>query len=153
MALLPPSEAMARMTAKTAVVSATRRLNVLSRRSSSSSGFGSSTSATRWRGPLLHLFTHGVLARLERGHQALRLLLEQLAALVEQLAGAALGFGGHRLRPARELPAAEHLARLPSGLGRHQERRGGTHEAAQEEPAQIAPRIVAITCHDCCLLR
>src|SRR6266850_914358 len=153
MALLPPSEAMARMTAKMAVVSATRRLNVLSRRSSSSSGLGSSTSATRWRRPLLHLFSHRVLARLERGHQALRLLLEQFAALVEQLAGAALGLGGHRLGLARPLAVAQQLARLASRLGGYQQRRGGADDPAQEEPTQIAPRIVAITCHDCCLLR
>src|ERR1700756_5207804 len=99
-----------------AVVSATRRLKALSRRSSSSSVFGSSTSATRrlWR--LAHLFAHRVLAGLERGHEPLRLLLEQLPALVEPLAGAPLG---DLLRLAGELatPGAQQLARLAAGLG------------------------------------
>src|SRR5215468_9088809 len=88
-----------------AVVRATRRLNDLSRRSPSSSGSGSSTSATRRRAALADFFAHRVLARLERAHEPLRLFLEHLAALVEPVARAALRLGGHLLRPAREPPA------------------------------------------------
>src|SRR6476660_2410970 len=97
-----------------AVVSATRRLNALSRASSSSLRLGSSTSATRRGGPLAHLVAHGVAAGLEGRHQPLRLLLEQLAALVHPLAGAALGAGGELLGAPGELvaPLGQQLARL-----------------------------------------
>src|SRR5436309_2471372 len=72
-------------------------------RSSSSSGLGRSTSATRRRVALAHLVAHRVLARLERAHEPLRLLLEHLAALVEPVARSALR---QLLRAARELAAA-----------------------------------------------
>src|SRR3989454_9678034 len=97
-----------------AVVRATRRLNDVSRRSSSSSGFGSSTSATRRRVALADLVLHRVLAGLERRHEALRLLFEHLAALVEPVAAAALRAAGHLLGPPRELAAP--LAPLAAGL-------------------------------------
>src|SRR5215470_13086120 len=93
-----------------AVVRATRRLNALSRRSPSSSGFGSSTSGTRGRAALADFFAHRVLARLESAHETLGLLLEHLAALVEPAACAALRVAGHRLRAARKLAAMlQHL--------------------------------------------
>src|SRR5512144_2781420 len=106
-----------------AVTRATRRLKTLSRRSSSSSGSGSSTSATRGRPALADFLPHRVLARLERGHETLRLLLEQLAALVQPLAGAALRLGGELLRPPRHVAAAldQHLARLPPRLRRQEQ--------------------------------
>src|SRR3982751_5008918 len=105
-----------------AVVRATRRLKVLSRRSSSSSGLGSSISATRWR--LANLVAHGILAGLERRHQTLRLLLEQLATLVEPLAGAPLSVTGHFLRALGHLVAAlgQDFARLAARLRRHEQR-------------------------------
>src|SRR5512132_506246 len=132
-----------------AVMRATRRLKALSRRSSSSSGSGSSTSATRGRGALADLLPHRVLARLERGHEALRLLLEQLAALVEPLAGAALRLGGELLRTPRHVPAAlgQHLARLPSRLRRQEERGGGADHAAQKEPAEVARGVASLVTH------
>src|SRR5687768_5581703 len=115
-----------------AVRRATRRLNVLSRRSSSSSGSGSSTSDTRRRGALANLLAHGVLAGLECPHEALRLLLEQLAALVEPLAGAALRLVRELLRLARHFasPLRDDLARLAAGLRREQEGGGGTDHPA-----------------------
>src|SRR5438874_5790571 len=140
---------MARHTAKTAVVRATRRLNALSRRSSSSSGFGSSTSATRRRVALADLVLHRVLAGLERRHEALRLLLEHLTALVEPVAGAALRVVGHLLGPPRELAAAleQLVADLAPGLWREHQRGGGTEDPAEEEPAQVTRRIVSVICH------
>src|SRR5688572_15900782 len=97
-----------------AVRRATRRLNVLSRRSSSSSGSGSSISDTRGRGALADLLAHRVLARLEGAHEPLRLLLEELAALVEPLARAALRLVRDLLRLARHFASAlrDDLARL-----------------------------------------
>src|SRR5213593_1771874 len=129
-----------------AVVRATRRLNDVSRRSSSSSGFGSSTSATRRRVALAHLVAHRVLARLERAHEPLRLLLEHLAALVEPVARSALR---QLLRAARELAAAldELVADLASGLGGEHQRGGHADDAAEEEPAQIPRRVIPVICH------
>src|SRR5688500_2480217 len=136
-----------------AVRRATRRLNVLSRRSSSSSGSGSSISATRRRGAFSDLLAHGVLARLERAHEPLRLFLEQLTALVEPFAGAPLRLVGQLLRLAGDLAAAlrEELARLAARLGRQQKSGGGADDAAQEEPAEISGRIVSIVSHVCLL--
>src|SRR5215470_7588463 len=132
-----------------AVVRATRRLNALSRRSSSSSGFGSSTSGTRRGAALADFVAHRVLAGLEGAHEPLGLLLEDLAALVEPVARAVLRLRGHDLRPARELVAMlqELVAHLAPGLGREQKRRGGADEAAKEEPAEISCRVVAIIRH------
>src|SRR3989449_3499405 len=129
-----------------AVVRATRRLNDVSRRSSSSSGSGSSTSATRRRVALADLVLHRVLARLEGGHEPLRLLLEHLAALVEPVARAALRVVRHFLGALRKLAAAlqQLVADLAAGLGSQQQRRGGADDPTQEEPAQISRRVVPV---------
>src|SRR5215470_11375082 len=99
---------MASSTAKTAVTSAMRRANWSSRRSCSSSGFGSSTSAIDSVGGAspTDLLLHCAAPGLERGRQALRLLLEVLAALVEQVARAHLRLSRPLLRPLEQLRAA-----------------------------------------------
>src|SRR6185369_670858 len=132
-----------------AVTRATRRLKALSRRSSSSSGFGSSTSATRRRRALAHLLAQGVLAGLEGRHEALRLLLEQLPALVQPLTGAPLGLGGHLLRAPGELAAVldQQLTRLLPRARRQQQRGRRPDHTAQEEPAQVPCRIVLLSGH------
>src|SRR5262245_38781353 len=89
-----------------AVMSATRRLKTVSRFSSSSSGFGSSTSATGRSGPLPDLFAHRFFAGLEGGDQPLGLLLEHLSALVEPFAGVLLGLASPLLSPLGHLAAA-----------------------------------------------
>src|SRR5262247_1800648 len=97
-----------------AVNSATCRLKLLSRCSSSSCGSRGPPSATGRGRPLPDLFAHRFLAGLERVHEALRLLLEHLAALVEPLAGLALGFAGPLLGSLGHLAAtfAEIVPRL-----------------------------------------
>src|SRR5207245_9294137 len=120
----PPSAAIDSTLAEIAVVSAARRPNAVSPRSWISSGLGTSISATRLAGPSPDLLAHGVAAGLECAHEALRLLLEDLAALVDPLAGAALRLVGKLLSPARDVAAAlgKELARLGARLGRHQGR-------------------------------
>src|SRR5712692_6870195 len=91
---------MARITAKTAVTRATRLPNRDSAFSLSSSGFGSSTSGGKLvaRPPPRHLVAHRRAARLEGGGQLLRLLLEVLAPLVEEIARLDLRLLGGLLR-------------------------------------------------------
>jgi hypothetical protein len=77
---------------------------------------GSSTSAKgRWR--LAHLLAHCIPPGFESAHEALRLLLEELAALVEPFACNALRFGRQLLGAPREFAAAlaEQLAVLLAG--------------------------------------
>src|SRR5262252_11035005 len=104
-------------TAETAVVRAARRPKDVSPRSWISCGSGTSISATRLAGPPANLLAHGVPARLERAHEALRLLLEDLAALVEPFAGAALRLVGEVLSaaPQRAAVLGQELARLGAG--------------------------------------
>src|SRR5438132_1932757 len=116
-----------------AVVSATRRLNALSRCSSSSWGLGTSTSGTGRH--LAHLLAHRVAPGLERAHQPLRLLLEELAPLVEQLAGA----------------LAEEPAILLAGLRGEEQRGDAAQRRAEQEPAEIGAAAAAITRHGGCL--
>src|SRR5919201_1569961 len=131
-------------------MSATRRLNVCSRFSPSSSGFGSSTSVTRRARPLPDLFSHRVLGRLERRHHALRLLLEQLAALVDPLAGVVLGVTGPVLGSPGGLaaPAGQQLKRLAAGTRCRQQRGGRAEHGAEEEPTEIATGVALIVAHD-----
>src|SRR5206468_2726524 len=97
-------------------------------------GLGTSISATRLAGSPSNLLPHGVAAGLERAHEALRLLLEDLPALVEPLAGAALRLVGKLLSAAGD-PAAvlgQELARPSSAssaarLRRRPRRRTGTN--------------------------
>src|SRR5436309_15495182 len=101
-----------------AVVSAARRPNVVSPRSWISWGLGTSISATRFAGSPSNLLPHGVAAGLERAHEALRLLLEDLPALVEPHAGAALRLVGKLLSAAGDPPAVlrQEPARLRARL-------------------------------------
>src|SRR5256886_8572204 len=131
------------------VVRATRRLNRLSRRSSSSPGFGSSSSGTRRRRALADFLAHRVLAGLEGVQEALGLLLEELPALVEPLAGAPLRLGRELSGLLRHLAAllGEELARLLAGPGRQQEGRRGAEHRAEEEPAQVSRRVALVVTH------
>src|SRR5437773_5270120 len=133
---------MARTTANTAVTSATRREKWSSRRSCSSSGFGSSTSAigpgtgrrSEVVAPAADLFPHGVSTCLEGRRQPLRLLFEVLAALVEETAGPRLGVARRLLRLPEEIAAAlgEEVARLAPSLRRDQESGGRPRESAEK---------------------
>src|SRR5687768_15628379 len=118
-----------------AVRRATQRLNVLSRRSSSSPGSGSSISDTRGRSALADLLAHGILACLEGAHEPLCLLLEQLATLVEPLARASLRLVSDLLRLARDVASAlrDELPGLAPRLRRQQKSGGGADRAPQEE--------------------
>ena len=78
---------------------------------------------------------------LEGLHETLGLLLEQLPALVEPLAGATLSVVGQLLGRAggtRRPVLGQEIARLASGLRRQQRRGRRPDDGAQEEPAQIA---------------
>src|SRR5215831_7215388 len=139
-----------------AVVRATRRPKALSPCSRSSFGFGSSTSATGARaspvlgaGALANLLAHRVPPRLEGRAQPLGLLLEQVAALVEPLAGQALGLAGEVLGAPCPLAAAlgEDLARFPPGAGRGEDRRHRAHGGAEEEPAEVSRRVAPVASH------
>src|SRR6267142_10109 len=132
-----------------AVVSAARRPNVVSPRSWISWGLGTSISATRLAGPSSNLLPHGVAAGLERAHEALRLLLEDLAALVEPFAGAALRLVGELLRAARHIAAVlgQEPARLRTGFRRHQQRDSGADHRAEQEPAHVPPCVASIIAH------
>src|SRR6058998_4330244 len=132
-----------------AVVSAARRPNVVSPRSWISWGLGTSISATRFAGPPPDLLPHGVAAGLERAHEALRLLFEDLAALVQPLTGAALRLVGELLRPARHVtaPVGQELAGLRPGLRRQQDGSGGAQHRAEQEPAHVAARIASLVTH------
>src|SRR5437879_3748941 len=81
---------------------------------SMSSGFGSSSSGTWRRRALADFLAHRVLAGLEGVQEALGLLLEELPALVEPLAGAPLRLGRELLRLLRHVtaPLGEELTRL-----------------------------------------
>src|SRR6266404_4760682 len=104
---------MARTTAKTAVTSATRRLNRFSACSCSSSGLGSSTSAI---GPgrsvagaaPRDLVLHGRAPRLEGRGEPLCLLLEVLAALVEQVSRPVLGVSSTAVAAPAMAPRKNH---------------------------------------------
>src|SRR5689334_1586293 len=128
-----------------AVVSAARRPNAVSPRSWISSGLGTSISATRLAGAPADLLAHRVAPGLERAHQALGLLLEDLAALVEPLAGAPLRLVRELLSATPELSAVlgQELARLRAGLRRHQQRDPGADNRAEQEPAHVAALIIA----------
>jgi zinc/manganese transport system permease protein len=106
--------------------------------------------ASAARRVLADLLAHGVLAGLERRHEPLRLLLEQLAALVEPLAGATLRVVRDRLRALGHLVAAlqQDVARLAAGPRRYQEGGGGAEDTAEEEPAQVSGGVVSLTGHD-----
>src|SRR5437667_235735 len=81
--------------------------------------------------------------------EARRRPLEELAALVEPLAGAPLRVDRELLRLLGDLAAllGEELARLLAGLGRHQEGRRGAERRAEEEPAQVSRRVAALVTH------
>src|SRR5204863_4981842 len=117
--------------------------------SPSSSGFGNSTSGTRRRRALADFLAHRVLAGLEGVQEALGLLLEELSALVEPLAGAPLRLGRELLRLLRHVaaPLGEELARLLAGLGRQQKGRRGAERRAEEEPAQVSRRVASVVTH------
>src|SRR5512137_163844 len=147
MAWLPPRAAMARVTAKMAVTSATRRLNRFSACSCSSSGLGSSTSGMRsvaGAAPRDLLF-HGRASRLEGGGQPLGLLLEVLTPLVEEVAGPILRLARRLLGPLEQVAAVlgEQLAGLAPGLGRQQHGRRRARDSAEEKPSQIARRVAS----------
>src|SRR6185436_16327259 len=132
-----------------AVVSAARRPNAVSPRSWISSGLGTSSSATRLAGASTDLLSHGVAARLERAHEALRLLLEDLPTLVEPLAGAALRLVGELLSAAPQVAAVlgQESARLRAGFRRHQQRDPGADHRAEQEPAHVATCVASIIAH------
>src|SRR5262249_31570831 len=140
---------MASTTAYTAVSSATRRLNAWSRFSPSSWGSGSSTSATGRGRPLPDLFAHRFLARLERVHEALGLLLEHLPALVQPLPRMTLGLTGPLLSALRDLPAAlgEKVPRFAAATWGGQERGSGAERSPEEEPPEVAAAVLLIR-HD-----
>src|SRR5712692_5235261 len=138
---------MARITAYTAVTRATRRPNWDSAFSFSSSRLGSSTSCGKSvaRPPLRHLLAHRRAARLEGGGQLLRLLLEVLAPLVEEIARLDLRLLGGLLRLLQPVAAVlgQQLARLAPGLGRQQQRRRRAGDGAEEEPPEISCRVAS----------
>src|SRR5438128_6052561 len=144
-----------------AVVRAARRPKAFSPRSCSSSGLGSSISATSARlsaplgaGRLANLLPHGVAPGFEGASQPLRLLLEEVAALVEPLARAVLRLAGEFLRSARPLAAAlrENLARFPPGARRPEDRGHRPHGRAEEEPAEVTRRVALVASHGTLLL-
>src|SRR5207244_8843432 len=92
-------------------------------------------------------------ARLDRAHEPLRLLLEELAALVEPVAGTPLRLCRELLRLAGELAAllGEQVARLAPRLRGHEERPGRAEGGAEEEPAEVRRGIGTIVSHRCFL--
>src|SRR5262245_38770425 len=138
MAYLPPRPATASTTAYTAVSSATRRLNDFSACSCSSCTSCGGVISAKGR-CLLHLFAHGLAARLEGAHQALRLLLEELTALVEPFAGAALRVHRQLLCTPHELAALflEKATVFLAGARGEQQRCKPTQGRAEEKPPEI----------------
>src|SRR5262245_14824145 len=136
-----------------AVMSATRRLKTLSRFSSSSSGFGNSTSATGRGGPLSDLFAHRLFAGLEGGDQPLGLLLEHLSALVEPFAGVLLSLARPLLSPLGHLAAAlgQQVAGLASGARAAEVRDGRAQGRPEDEPAEVTRSLASLLTH-CSLL-
>src|SRR5947208_2458944 len=102
---------------------------------------------------LAHLFLHRRATRLEGREEPVPLLLDVLAALVEEIARATLRLLRHLLRLLEPLLAvlAQELARLRAALGSEQERRGRSRHRSEKEPAQIARRVPAtFVHHDLC---
>src|SRR6266849_10749120 len=91
------------------------------------------------------LVLHGRAARLEGGGQPLRLLLEVLAALVEEVLGAILRLPRHVLGALEEVAAVlgQQLARLAPRLGREQDGRRRARDGAEEEPPEITRRVAS----------